>query len=452
MTILGIIIILTGLITLLLRPQLNDSDRFEKNTNGDLIKTVSKSPAWLLVFNRKFSLGAIIAGALMLTLPYLFFWAEPGYQYFVVYPNGKKDAVMSEGIKFRGFAKITPWQKFIDVKVVSEEEDDNDIEGRMRPIPIRFIDQVTASTKLSTRFQLPSDKESFIEMAIEFRSLQNLTNNTLIPTVREVVSNTGYMFAAQDYISGSASDFRVAIEEQLKDGAFSVEKMEYRDTVITAIEQGEREIKEVQTRYEVNKRIGTNGQYIRIPHDINENNIIVAQVIVDDLVLEQVFKQRLEAQRDESAKRQLEQQKIKTAKDAQARIIAEGERDKAAERVTQEKEQVKALISIETKLKQEETNKKFAAIALETERLKATAQKVKADAESYQNAKLVSAGLTPQQRAELEKQIAIGVAQEIAKIKFPTTMIVSGADGGGTPLEALIGAAMTKQLTTKQGN
>ena len=452
MTILGIIIILTGLITLLLRPQLNDSDRFEKNTNGDLIKTVSKSPAWLLVFNRKISLGAIIAGALMLTLPYLFFWAEPGYQYFVVYPNGKKDAVMSEGIKFRGFAKITPWQKFIDVKVISEEEDDNDIEGRMRPIPIRFIDQVTASTKLSTRFQLPSDKESFIEMAIEFRSLQNLTNNTLIPTVREVVSNTGYMFAAQDYISGSASDFRVAIEEQLKDGAFSVEKMEYRDTVITAIEQGEREIKEVQTRYEVNKRIGTNSQYIRIPHDINENNIIVAQVIVDDVVLEQVFKQRLEAQRDESAKRQLEQQKIKTAKDAQARIIAEGERDKAAERVTQEKEQVKALISIETKLKQEETNKKLAAIALETERLKATAQKVKADAESYQNAKLVSAGLTPQQRAELEKQIAIGVAQEIAKIKFPTTMIVSGADGGGTPLEALIGAAMTKQLTTKQGN
>jgi len=454
MTILGIIIILIGLITLLLRPQLNDSDQYEKNADGDLLKVASKAPSWLLMFNKKLSIAAVVSGALLITLPYLFFWAEPGYQYFVVNPNGKKDAIMSEGIKFRGFAKITPWQKFIDVKVVSEDEDDKDIEGRMQPIPIRFIDQVTASTKLSTRFQLPADKESFIEMAIEFRSLQNLTNNTLIPTVREVVSNTGYMFAAQDYISGSASDFRVAIEEQLKDGAFSVEKTEHRDTVITAIEQGEREIKEVQTRYEVNKRVDDNGQFIRIPHDINENNIIVAQVIVDDVVLEQVFKERLEAQRDESAKRQLEQQKIKTAKDAQARIIAEGERDKAAERVTQEKEQVKALISIETKLKQEETNKKLAAIALETERLRATAQKVKADAEAYQNAKLVSAGLTPQQRAELEKQIAIGVAKELAKIKFPTTMIMSsGEDGAGTPLEALIGAAMTKQLTsTNSGN
>jgi len=452
MTILGIIITILGLIMLVIRPQLTEEDQYEQNANGDHVKTTSKSPTWLLMFSRKLSMAAIISGACLITLPYLFFWAEPGYQYFVVYPNGKKDAVLTEGIKFRGFAKITPWQKFIDVKVVSEDEDDNDIEGRMQPIPIRFIDQVTASTKLSTRFQLPADKESFIEMAIEFRSLQNLTNNTLIPTVREVVSNTGYMFAAQDYISGSASDFRVAIEEQLKDGAFSVEKTEYRDTVITAFEQEEREIKEVQTRYEVNKRVDENGQFIRIPHDINENNIIVAQVIVDDVVLEQVFKQRLEAQRDESAKRQLEQQKIKTAKDAQARIIAEGERDKAAERVTQEKEQVKALISIETKLKQEETNKKLAAIALETERLRATAQKVKADAESYQNAKLVSAGLTPQQRAELEKQIAIGVAKEYAKIKFPTTMIISGGEnGGGTPLEALIGAAMTKQLTSSKG-
>ena len=123
-----------------------------------------------------------------------------------------------------------------------------------------------------------------------------------------------------------------------------VEKIEYRDTVINSIEQAERQITEIQTRYEVKKRVDANGHTIRIPHDINENNIIVAQVIVDDVILEEVFKKRLEAQRDESAKRQLEQQKIKTAKDAQARIVAEGERDKAGERVTQEKEQVKALI------------------------------------------------------------------------------------------------------------
>ena len=395
-------------------------------------------------------LTLLLSGLTLTLLPFLFFWAEPGYQYFVVYPNGGKDAVLTEGIKWRGFAKITPWQKYIDVKVIEEGESRQEIEGAMKPIPIRFIDQVTAETKLSTRFQLPQDEESFINLAIEFRSLQNLVQNTLIPTVREVVSNTGYMFAAQDYISGSASDFRVAIDDQLKYGTYSVEKREIRDTVVTAIEESNREIREVKTRYEVNKRQDRNGQTIRIPHDINENNIIVAQVIVDDVELEKTFKKRLEAQRDESAKRQLEQQKIKTAKDAQARIIAEGERDKAAERVTQEKEQVKALIAIETKLKQEETNRQLAKIALETQKLEAEAEKVQADAEAYKNSKLVKAGLTPQEKAEYQKMTAIGVASELSKINFPSTMIIGGDSKGGTPLESLIGAAMAKQLTEGQ--
>ena len=138
--------------------------------------------------------------------------------------------------------------------------------------------------------------------------------------------------------------------------------------------------------------------------------------------------------------------KIETAKAAQARIIAEGERDKSGERVAQEKEQVKQLIAIETKLKQERTNKELAAIALETEKLKAQQKKVAADASAYENAKLVSAGLTPQERAEWDYKTSVGVAAEIAKIKFPTTMITSD-EKGGTPLESLIGAAMAKQLT-----
>ena len=150
------------------------------------------------------------------------------------------------------------------------------------------------------------------------------------------------------------------------------------------------------------KKILENGIPKRIQHELSENNIIVSQVIVDNVELEATFKQRLEAQRDESAKRQLEQQKVETAKDAQQRIIAEGERDKAAERVAQEKEQVKALIAIETKLKQEETNKKLAAIALETERLNAQRKKVQADADAYEIAKKVTAGITPEVKLKME--------------------------------------------------
>ena len=405
--------------------------------------------AWMKKFKPVQGLFVIIFGTVLMLLNQLFFFADRGFNYLLVFPTGKMSAVMEQGIKWRGFAKIDHWQKFIDVKVVGQgiEADEDEVVGMMKPVPLRFIDQVTASGYVSTRFELPRDEEDFISLAVKFRTMSNLVNNTIVPTVKEQLVNTAYMFAAQDYISGEAQNFRQAFEEQLKGGAYAVEKIENRDTVFTGIQSQNREIKEIKTSYEV-KKILDNGIPKRIAHELSENKIIVSQVIVDNIELEKTFKQRLEAQRDESAKRQLEQQKVETAKDAQQRIIAEGERDKAAERVAQEKEQVKALIAIETKLKQEETNKKLAAIALETERLNAQRKKVQADAEAYEIAKKVSAGITPEVKLQMELDRDVRVAAEIAKIKFPETMIIGGGDNNGTPLESLIGAAMAKQLQT----
>ncbi len=393
----------------------------------------------------------LIIGVLLMLVQSLFFFADRGFNYLLVSPTGNMSAVMEQGIKWRGFAKIDKWQKYIDVKVVSDktESDVDELEGVMQPIPVRFIDQVTAKGHVSLRFRLPEDTPSFIQLAVKYRTMSNLVNNTIIPTVREQLINTGYMFAAQNYISGEAQSFRQTFEEQLKEGTYAVNKLEVKDTLFSEIDMvnTQRSIKEIQTRYIVEK-ILDHGIPKRIPHELSENNIIVSQVIVDKIDLEATFKQRLEAQRDESAKRQLEQQMIETAKAEQQRIVAQGERDKAEERVTQEKEQVKALISIETKLKQEETNKKLAAIALETERLLATKKKVKADAEAYEISRKVSAGITPEVKLQMELDRDVKVAAEVAKLKFPETMIMGGNSSGGTPLESLIGAAMAKQLQT----
>lgn len=414
------------------------------------IEITVSSLVWMKRFKKGRGIVISVFGVLLMLLNSLFFFADRGFNYLLVYPTGKMSAVMEQGIKWRGFAKIDNWQKFIDVKVVGEgiEVDEKEVSGVMKPVPLRFIDQVTASGYVSTRFEMPRDEESFVNLAVKFRTMSNLVNNTIVPTVKEQLVNTAYMFAAQNYISGEAQSFRQAFEEQLKGGAYAVEKLEKRDTVFADIQTTDRRIKEIKTSYEV-KKILENGVPKRIKHELSENKIIVSQVIVDNIELETTFKQRLEAQRDESAKRQLEQQKVETAKDAQQRIIAEGERDKAAERVTQEKEQVKALIAIETKLKQEETNKKLAAIALETERLNAQRKKVQADADAYEISKKVSAGITPEVKLRMELDRDVRVAAEISKIQFPQTMIIGGEDSG-TPLESLIGAAMAKQLQTGQ--
>lgn len=438
MTVIGLLVIIFSLVMLgiITFTNVRKEDKVVEGRYGN--KTLPASPKFIANWSLKRSLVLLIVGGLFVLVGLSTFYAKQGVQYFILSPNGKKSAVTTEGFKFvTPFSKVQEWQKYIDIKVISDsipEIELEEIEGKMSPIDIRFIDQVTAKAYVSVRFELPQDEKSFIDIALKFRSQSNLVNNTLLPTIKEQMLNTAYMFAAQNYISGDAQSFRQTFEEQLRDGAYAVNKIEVLDTIYTNIQSDvDRTIKEIKTSYLV-KKVYKDGKPKRIQHEITDNNILVSQVIVGDIVLEDAFKKRLEAQRDESAKRQLEQQKIETAKSTQQRIIAEGERDKSAERVEQEKEQVKALISIETKLKQESTNKELALIALETEKLKAQAEKVKADAESYKNAKLVQAGLTPQERAEWEYKRAVGVAEALAGpngITLPSTYVNSGGGNGG---------------------
>lgn len=405
-----------------------DTIYLQRKSSPFQLKIASKGKLWWLT-------GAL--GISLLVLQSFMFYVRPGHQYYVIYPTKAKHVLTESGYTFvMPFSRIQEWQKIMDVKTVIGKESTEGIEGIMGEIPIRFIDQVTAKVRISCRFQLPSDPIAFMQIAEDFRHPKNLVNNTLIPTVREQVINTGYMFKAQNYISGSAADFRVTLDEQLKFGGYSIERTEYKDTVYNEISntQRSRTIREITTSYDIRKRLDENGIPIRVEHDITKNNIIVAQVIVDQVVLEDKFKERLEEQRDISAQKRIEIQKAETAKSAQQRIVAEGERDKAAERVEQEKNQVKILIAIETKVKEEESNRQLAVISLKTARLLAQSVKVTADAQAYKNRKLVIAGLTPQEEMDRDIKIAIGRAKAIAGpkgLQLPETYF-SGGSGGNS--------------------
>jgi hypothetical protein len=446
----GFILLAFGVTMMFLHPKLRTEDVEEEGRFGS--KTLEAHPRILHMWkSRRARMIVTIAGLVLFILPQFFMYAKPGHQYYLVSPTGTKSAVFNSGYHvIVPFTRIQEWEKFNDIKVVVEGEDTEGIEGIINGgIPIRFIDQVKASAKVSVRMQLPSDEPSFIALAEEFRHPSNLVRNTLVPTVKEQVINTGYMFAAQDYISGAASDFRQTLDDQLKNGGFSVEKKEYIDTtyVNTDIQQDvDRQIREITTRYEVEIR-KKNGVPIRIEHDITKNNVIVSQVIVDQIVLEEAFQKRLEKQRDIASQKRIEMEAVEAAKIAQQKIIAEGERDKAAERVEKEREQIKKLIAIETQVKEEESKRELAEIALKTARLEAEAKKVTADADAYQNRKLVQAGLTPQERANIEKEIAIGVAAEISKLQLPEVYMNGGADGSNAGLlESLIGADLAKKM------
>ena len=405
-------------------------------------KAKSKAFVWVIT---------ALLGVSLLFLQSGLMYSSPGHQYYVLNTiTGQEYVIVENGYKFvMPGSTIQEWEQYFDIKTILEGEPTEGIEGVIpNGIPIRFIDKVTGDLQIAVRIEIPTDPDSFIKLVKEFRHPMNLINNTLIPTIREQVINTAYMFSAEDYVSGDASNFRQTLDDQLKNGGFAVDKIEKVDTIKTAIQQdGQREISDIKTYYVVEKRTNSAGIPIRIEHDIKKNNIIVSQVIVQAIELEPKFKLKLETQRDLSAQRGIEIQKISVAQAAQKSIIAEGERDKAKKRAEQEIVAVNTLIAIETQVKKENSNKDLAKIALETAKLEALATKVTADAEAYKNKKLVLAGLSPERGAYWEYRSDSVNAAYISKMATPTIMGGNGGSGNdamGTLLQLQVLESLKK--------
>lgn len=493
LTVIGILLVLAMLIFFFTKSFISEEptyreeliDKYEPSRGTRKVKIGDGSPPFLVKLKKslKLQLSLLVFGILLALTSFLFFYAQQGHQYYLVYPNGAWSTVYTPGFKIRFFSRIQEWQKELDIKVVAEGEPDEGVEGiitdkvtfnynevitdskgnttseiaKTETVPgisMTFIDRVNAAVRVSIRMRMPQDDDNFRAIAESFRDQNNLIYNTLIPTVKEQLSNSGYQFAAQDYISGAATDFRQAVDDQFKFGGYSTVRKEKMDTVYSTFQQNskERVIREINTKYEIKKREDANGQLVRIPHEITQNNIEVIQVIIDDVYLEPAFKKRLEAQRDISAQKRIEMEKVETAKAAQQRIIAEGESVKAQERVTQEKSQITTLIAIETKVKEEESNRQLAEIQLKTALLSAQKVKVDADAKAYELQR--ADGLSEEVKAVLENDLkkTQALAEAVKEAKWPTTFINGGGDGKSNNdlLTQLIGAQLAAQMLPKK--
>jgi hypothetical protein len=442
-------------------PALRQNDG-EPNRFGEVRR---KSPGFLLMWNGKNRLRLFLVALALIVVDLSTKFAREGHQYYVLTPTGHRYAITTPGFKIIvPFSKVEEWSKYMEVKAVKVDSAGNyleDISGIEGVIPggvkVMFIDRATADVFISARFEIPNDEESFIKLVETYKTPQNLVNNTLLQTITEQLTNITFMYSADDYVSGGATDYKLTAEDALKNGGYVVRREEVMDTLFTpevltvdSLVSKPRQIQEIR-KFTKNSKVIENGIPKRVQHEINANKVLTAQVIVSDVILEKSFTDKLKQQRDISAEKIIEIQKIETARAAQQRIIAEGERDKAAERVNQEKAQVSKLINIETQVKEEESKRQLAEIAVQTAELEAKATLTRERAQAEANRMKVSAGLTPQERAEWEFKTAVGVAAELKSLKLPE-IYIQGANGSGgsSILEQLIGAEMAKGMMKKQ--
>jgi hypothetical protein len=443
-TTIGILLIIFGILSLVLKPVFNNTKLFN----------------WI---NSQRSLQITAVGLLLSVISGMFFYAEPGTAYAVQYPWGGQKAVFKQGIHTKMWGRLIPLQFEMPIKYVmpdadGELGDQSKYTHADRAREWEFNDAVKGRIATSIVIGIDiSNDEQFLSVADRNKSEKNLIKSRIIPNIDQSIKNTCKLMAAQDYISGQAADFDRFFQDQLENGMYVLEEYSVVDnpeiigdstTVRTVVNNKSR-----QKRYRV--KIDKDGNNVRVNgNSLKSYGLIVIQAVVNEIDWEKTFDIRLKLQKEEVAQTQLEKQQAEREFYRAQKEKAKGEAEKAKERARLEKEQIQQTITAETEAKVAEFNLIKEKKQFEVEQYKAKSKKVAAEAQYYENAKLVSAGLTPQERAEWNYKTAVGVAGELKMLQLPTTYIESSgkSNAKGNLLESLIGAELANKMINTPNN
>ena len=443
LTFIGILILIVGVLSLIL-------------------KSILPNAAPLKWFTTKRSIQLISAGLITSVLTGMFFYAEPGTAYAVQYPWGGQKAVFRQGINTKMWGRLIPIQFELPIKYVIPGSDGEMGEqskyAYVQPAnEWEFNDAVKGKIATSVVISIKiSDEEQFLSVADRNKTEKNLVYSRIIPNIDQAIKNTSKLMAAQDYISGQAADFDRYFQDQLENGMYVLEEYIVNDTpeiigdssiVRTVVNRQSK-----QKRYRIKT---VNGE----PQRVNGNSfksygLTVVQAVVNEIDWEPTFDTRLQLQKEEVAQTQLEKQQAEREFYRAQKEKAKGEAEKAKERARLEKEQIQQTINAETEAKVAGFNLIMEKKQFEVEQYKAKSKKVAADAQYYENAKLVSAGLTPQERAEWNYKTSVDVARELKDLKLPEIYMEGNSKGSsnGNLLESLIGADLAKKMMSTKKN
>ncbi len=162
------------------------------------------------------------------------FYAEPGYIYHVRTVLGEEKVVVEPGYKFYPFGRYNAWKRAMTVQALGSqtnasmqaESESTATSASLAALNIMFLDQVDAHAEATARFSIPSDEESFLQLAHEYRTPDNLLRTALIPAFKETLQATASLMSAENYYSGGRTEFNSEFEMQMTNGVYIVRREE----------------------------------------------------------------------------------------------------------------------------------------------------------------------------------------------------------------------------------
>lgn len=324
------------------------------------------------------------------------------------------------------------WQGLGSIETYPVSED---IDFETEKLEVRFNDGSVAQVKGTVKFKLPSSVEKQKELHRDYANYKNVERDLIVRNVAEALSNTAtFMVAEESYASGRAIFSDLAMQ-QLKEGIFktSTKTVDVEDADGTKFKKKEIRIVKDENGNPVVQKASTLKYY----------GIEVVQFVVNDFTYDEKISDLIARKKDAEMRKVEQAAQAETAKQAAITAEEQGKAKVAEAKATAEVEKIKAVV---------EAQKKAEVAKLEAQQAKYEAEKIaeKGRAEAEVAKQKVLAGLTPLEKATIEKETAIGVAQQLANVKFPETMVISGGgkDGAVSPWDA-VGLNQMMEITKK---
>lgn len=321
---------------------------------------------------------------------------------------------LEPGMYMQNFGEVTTY-KVSDVYDFNGEK-----------VNVRFNDAAEAHISGQIKFRLPIREDSMIKIHKDFRSYPAVQHDLVRQVVAAALKQSATFFRAEDVYSTRRADFIDLVTRQIKIGIYATTYTE--EWVVDELDPTKKKlIRNVKVKYD------KSGEPI-----INEESAFASygldliQLVINDIDFDQKT-DALIAKRKEAEQERVVA--IANAERAKQDAITAFEQGRANVAIAE----AKALVEAKKAVVEAEKNTKVA----EQKALQAIQEKraiiAKGEADAAAAKLKVAAGLSPLERATIDKETAIGVAAELAKVKLPGLMVIGGDGQGGkiNPFDAV---------------
>lgn len=355
------------------------------------------------------------------------------------YPfTGTMEYWTTPGFHWQWFGKTTTYYKTSQLWFGSDNEEG---EQMGNPIPVIFNDASDGQIYGSLRVKLPTDPTYLARIQTDYNGMDRLMTDLVRPTVNKVIYASGPLMSAFESYAEKKNDLIEYITDQLNNGV-------YKTTVktIETVDPITGEKKTVKIASLIADENAPGGYRRSEVSPFSYYGLEIGQVAVSKIGYSETVRKQIAQQQE--ANMMVQTSKAKTLAAQQEAIRAEEAGKAAAMEAKWQQEKIKAVEV--TKAEQA-----YEVARLQALEAKEIAKKIEQEglAKAAANRALVNAGLTPLERATIEKETAIGVAQALAgsEVRWvPEVMVVGGnGNNGANPMDA-VGLNMLLDIAKKQ--